>query len=177
MNPKDRGLRENIWDTFFATPSRHPWSWWNLMEKNKKGRHVWTDVFFTMFCQDVWPTPPVNRYYSFHHCLALLFCFTFLFNLCRKLFGPIFFWVGYIFGSKKIGSKKIWVKKKLGRKFGLAKFYFGLMRFILLFVMLLITTKLNNNNMSLCGGWWVLTNNVVKPTFTKLWLSWVLTTF
>ena len=25
------------------------------------------------------------------------------------------------------------------------------------------------------GWWWVPTHNVVKPTFTRLWLSWVLT--
>ena len=25
------------------------------------------------------------------------------------------------------------------------------------------------------GGWWLPTHNVVKPTFTWLWLSWVLT--
>ena len=39
--------------------------------------------------------------------------------------------------------------------------------------MLLVTAKMNNNT----GWWWVgqYTHNVVKLTFTWLWLSWVLT--
>jgi len=42
-------------------------------------------------------------------------------------------------------------QKILGRKFGLAKFYFGLLRFVC--VMLLVTAKLNNNNTEF--HWWV----------------------
>ena len=65
----------------------------------------------------------------------------------------------------------------MGRKFGLAKFYFGLIRFVC--DLLMVTAKLNNNNTEFVvgggGGWWVRTHNVVKPTFTWLWLSWVLT--
>ena len=73
--------------------------------------------------------------------------------------------------------KKISGKQNLGRKFGLAKFYFVLVRFVC--VMLLITAKSNNNNTEFL--WWVLvvgglhTHNVVKPTSTWLWLRWVLT--
>ena len=63
----------------------------------------------------------------------------------------------------------------MGRKFVLAKFYFGLIRFVR--VMLLVTAKLNNNNTEFL--WWVVvgynSNNLVKPTYTWLWLSWVLT--
>ena len=70
-------------------------------------------------------------------------------------------------------------QKNLGRKFGLAKFYFGLIRFVC--VVLLTTFELNNNNTEF--HWWVVvvvvvgqyTHNVVKPTSTWLWLSWVLT--
>ena len=69
-------------------------------------------------------------------------------------------------------------KKNLGRKFVLAKFYFGLIRFDC--VMLTITSKLNNNNTEFGGAGCVKivlqTNNRVKPTSTWLWLSWVLTT-
>ena len=77
-----------------------------------------------------------------------------------------------------LDRKFFWVKKNLGRKFGLAKFYFGLLRFVC--VMLLVTAKLNNNNTEfhwwwVVGGGWVRTHNVVKPTSTWLWLSWVLT--
>ena len=45
-------------------------------------------------------------------------------------------------------------KKNFGRKFGLAKFCFGLIKFVC--VMLLITAKLNNNNTEflwVVGGW------------------------
>ena len=72
-----------------------------------------------------------------------------------------------------------WSQKILGRKFVLAKFYFGLIRYV--FVMLLITANLNNNNTEFHwvvvggGGGWVNIHNVVKPTSTWLWLSWVLT--
>ena len=38
-------------------------------------------------------------------------------------------------------------------EFGLAKFYFGLIRFVC--DLLLITAKLNNNNTELFGGGWV----------------------
>ena len=80
-------------------------------------------------------------------------------------------------GRKFYRVKKIWVGnfiglKNLGRKFGLAKFYFGLVRFVC--DLLLITAKLNNNNTEFVW-WWVPTHNVVKPTSTWLWLSWVLT--
>ena len=44
----------------------------------------------------------------------------------------------------------------------------------------LLTADLNNNNTEFDlgggGGGWVNTHNVVKPTSTWLWLSWVLTT-
>ena len=56
-----------------------------------------------------------------------------------------------------MGQKKFWAKKKvgnLGRKFGLAKFYFGLLRFVC--VMFLVTAKLNNNNTEFSGGWVVV---------------------
>ena len=52
-----------------------------------------------------------------------------------------------------MGRKFYRVKKELGLKFGLAKFYFGLIRFVC--VMLLVTAKLNNNNTEfhwVCGG-------------------------
>ena len=44
-------------------------------------------------------------------------------------------------------------QKKLGRKFGLAKFYFGLIRFVC--DLLLVTAKLNNNNTEFVW-WWVV---------------------
>ena len=51
----------------------------------------------------------------------------------------------------------------MGRKFGLAKFYFGLIRFVC--DLLLVTAKLNNNNTEFV---WVVgglhTHNLVKPT-------------
>ena len=106
----------------------------------------------------------------------------FLVGICfaSKEFGPKNFlakniWVGNLFGSKKCGSEIFLGQKNLGRKFGLAKFYFALLRFVC--VMLLITAKLNNNNTEF--HWVVVgqyTHNLVKPTFTWLWLSWVLTT-
>ena len=46
--------------------------------------------------------------------------------------------------------------------------------------MLLITAKLNNNNTEFVWWWWWVgynTHNVVKPTSTWLWLSWVLTIY
>ena len=43
-------------------------------------------------------------------------------------------------------------KKKMGRIFGLAKFYVGLIRFVC--VVLLINAKLNNNNTEFV--WWVV---------------------
>ena len=48
------------------------------------------------------------------------------------------------FVKKKLGKKSPRVKKELGQKFGLTKFYFGLIRFVC--DLLLITAKLNNNN-------------------------------
>ena len=52
----------------------------------------------------------------------------------------------------------------MGRKFGLAKYYFGLLRFVC--VMLLVTAKLNNNNTEFVWvvGYIVHTHNRVKPT-------------
>ena len=41
-------------------------------------------------------------------------------------------------------GRKFYRVKNLGLKFGLAKFYFGLIRFVC--DLLLITAKLNNNN-------------------------------
>ena len=45
----------------------------------------------------------------------------------------------------------------------------------------LLSAALNNNNTEFVwvggGWWWVRTHNVVKPTSTWLWLSWVLTIF
>ena len=84
--------------------------------------------------------------------------------------GQKFFWVQkfgseFFLGKKNwvenfIVLKKIWVGnciglKKLGRKFGLANFYFGLIRFVC--VVLLVTAKLNNNNteFDVGGGGWV----------------------
>ena len=80
---------------------------------------------------------------------------------------PKFYWVKKNLGRKFyrvkkncvgdfIGLKK-WVwnfigLKKLGRKFGLAKFYFGLIRSVC--DLLLITAKLNNNNTEFV--WWVV---------------------
>ena len=45
---------------------------------------------------------------------------------------------------KKFGSNFFLREQKLGRKFVLAKLYFGLIRFVC--VMLLLTADLNNNN-------------------------------
>ena len=44
------------------------------------------------------------------------------------------------------------VKIKLGQRFGLAKFYFGLKRFVC--GMFLVTAKMNNNNTEFLW-WWV----------------------
>ena len=71
------------------------------------------------------------------------------FYLSKKIWVGNFVWpqknnVKKNVGQKKFGRKFFWVKKKLGRKFALAKFYFGLVRFVC--VMLLVTAKLNNNN-------------------------------
>ena len=85
-------------------------------------------------------------------------------------------WLGNYIGLKKLGRRFYRVKINLGRKFGLAKFYFGLIRFVC--DLLLDTAKLNNNNTEFV--WWVVgynTHNLVKPTSTWLWLSWVLTIF
>ena len=80
--------------------------------------------------------------------------------------------------STKFSSEIFGGQQNLGRKFGLAKFYFGLRRFVC--VMLLVTAKLNNNNTEFHWWWWWVvgglhTHNVVKPTSSWLWLSWVLT--
>ena len=84
-------------------------------------------------------------------------------NFCRSkkiwvgnLVWPNSILVGNFVGSKKIrleisldrnlknlGKQNV-AQKNLGRIFGLAKFYFGLLRFVC--VMLLVTAKLNNNN-------------------------------
>ena len=51
--------------------------------------------------------------------------------------------------------------------------------FVVLLLCSLLTAGLNNNNKDFdrVSGWWwwVRTHNVVKPTSTWLWLSWVLT--
>ena len=89
-------------------------------------------------------------------------------NLGRKFVWSKNIWVGIFFGKKKFESKKnvgqkkcrkfFWVKKKLGRKFGLAKFYFGLLRFVC--DLLLITAKLNNNNTAFV---WVVGGGIQYP--------------
>ena len=70
-------------------------------------------------------------------------------HFVKKKLGLKFFWVkknfvGTFFGSKKCWSEIFWGHKNLGRKFVLAKFHFGLIRFVC--VVLLTTAKLNNNN-------------------------------
>ena len=67
----------------------------------------------------------------------------------RKKIGQKLYWVKKKMGQKFYRVKTIWVGnfiglKKLGRKFGLAKFLFGLIRFV--GDLLLITSKLNINN-------------------------------
>ena len=71
-------------------------------------------------------------------------------------------WVGNF-----IGLKKNWVRnciglKKMGRKFGLVKFYFSRIRFVC--DLLLITAKLNNNNTEfLWWWWWVVGGGLQSP--------------
>ena len=50
----------------------------------------------------------------------------------------------------------------MGRKFGLAKFYFGLIRSVC--DLLLINAKLNNNNTEFLWVGGLHTHNLVKPT-------------
>ena len=68
--------------------------------------------------------------------------------------GRKFFWVQKNLPPKWIMPEIFLGQKNLGRKFGLAKLYFGLIRFVC--VMLLVTAKLNNNNTESYGrerGW------------------------
>ena len=65
-------------------------------------------------------------------------------NLGKKNLGRTFFWVKKMFGPKKIMSEIYLGQKKLGRKFVLAYFYFGFIRFVC--VKLLLLADLNNNN-------------------------------
>ena len=100
-------------------------------------------------------------------------------------------WVDKDFGSKNVVRKNVWVKKigseiffgqkNFGRKYLGSKkirveILFGFIRFVC--VKLLLPADLNNNNTEcdLGGGGcgWVRTHNLVKPTSTSLWLSWVL---
>ena len=65
--------------------------------------------------------------------------------------------VGNFFGSKNFGRKFFWVNKKFGSEICMAKFYFGLVRFVC--DLLLITAKVEQqqHRVSLGGGgvWWV----------------------
>ena len=94
-------------------------------------------------------------------------------NLVRIFLGSTHFGSEIFLGRKNWGRNFLWVNKNWGRKFGLAKFYFGLIRFVC--VMLLVTAKLNYNNTEFLWVGGGLPHNVVKPTYTWLWLSLVLT--
>ena len=76
-------------------------------------------------------------------------------------------------GQKFCRVKKKWVGNVIGLKEFGSEIWFGLIRFVC--DLLLITAKLNNNNAEFV--WWVdqYTHNLVKPTSTWLWFSWVLT--
>ena len=78
------------------------------------------------------------------------------FDRVKKNLGRKFDRVRKNVGRNFYRVKKSWVGDfigltNLGRKFGLAKFYFGLIRFVC--DLLMITAKLNNNNTEFV--WWV----------------------
>ena len=107
-------------------------------------------------------------------------------NLFRNFFGMNKIWVGNLFwpnsvllqkkiGSKKFWAEKIWVKKNLGQKNVWVHESSSWVK---------IGLHTENQLPGWSGSglkffrWWVgglHTHNLVKPTSTWLWLSWVLT--